>query len=367
MGRVVVKPEWSILILSRYSQTGASSRLRTHQFISYLEAAGAQVTVSSFFDDTYLIKLYRSGERRVRDIACAYLRRTRICAKIRKYDVVWVEKEVFPFLPSAFESLLFRSGTPYVVDYDDAIFHTYDLHKSGLMRLLLRTKFDRLLQCAKVVTVGNAYLEKYVRIHGACNVARIPTVVDLSRYAVAREPISEEFRIGWIGTPATTKYLYLVREPLRQFAREQRMRLVTIGASLLLDFGVPLEQHPWSTETEVALLSNLHIGIMPLPNEPWERGKCGYKLIQYMACGRPVVASPVGVNVDIVTNDVGFLSRTPKHWIEAFKCLVADASLRARLGKEAREKVKMTFSLQAVAPRVVKVLTNAAGVQIEHP
>jgi glycosyltransferase involved in cell wall biosynthesis len=352
--------DWSVLILSRHEPMAASSRLRTHQFIPALQAAGATVETSAFFDETYLQALYRSGGRRAADVARAYARRFRALRKVRKASVVWVEKEVFPYLPGGVEALLPRMGIPYVVDYDDATFHLYDRHRMPIVRRLLAGKFDPLLGGAETVTVGNAYLHDYVAAHGAQRVVRVPTVLDIDRYAVLPEPDDTEFRIGWIGSPGNTGLLTQLFGALRAVHTRRRLRLVTIGAGSLPDIGVPVEQHAWSEELEAHLLSTLHIGVMPLPDGPFERGKCGYKLIQYMACGRGVVASPVGVNAEMVTPDIGFLAATESDWIAAFDRLAGDRELRQAMGAAGRLRAETQYSLQGMAPRIVSLLAEAA-------
>ena len=169
-----------------------------------------------------------------------------------------------------------------------------------------------------------------------------------------------EFRVGWIGSPSTAVLLSLVREPLERLAREQPLRLVTIGARSLPKIDVPTEEHPWSEETEVSLLASIHVGIMPLQDEPWQRGKCGYKLIQYMACGKPVVASPVGVNCEIVTEEVGYLAEDPQEWYAALRRLADDDARRGRLGRAGRLVVEVKYSVPAVAPLLTELLAAAA-------
>ncbi len=354
--------EWSILILSRYAELGASSRLRTFQYIPYLEAQGAAVEVAPFFDDDYLESFYATGNRQPGHVLRAYLRRWRAMASARRASVVWVEKEIFPFLPAVFEGILARAGIPYVVDYDDAAFHTYDRSRHAVVRRLLGNKLDPLLRGAYAVTAGNAYLEDYARAHGARNILRVPTVIKLARYPVCPPPESDEIRIGWIGTPVTAKYLDVLRAPLARLAQSRRIRLVTVGAGPIGEFGIAVEQHAWSEASEAELIASMHIGTMPLPDEPWERGKCGYKLIQYMACGRPVIASPVGVNAEIVRpGENGFLAASEKEWLEAFTRLIEDRTLRQIMGANGRKLVETTYSLQAQSPRVTGLLKEAAG------
>lgn len=350
-----------LLLLSRYGPLGASSRLRMYQFTPALEAAGFEITVSPLFSDHYVESLYATGSRPRLEIFLGYLRRLKILLQVKQFDVVWVEKELFPYLPGMFEHSLARLKVPYVVDYDDAVFHTYDQHRLPWVRGLLGERLTPLISGAYTVTAGNAYLADYARRHGAACVEIIPTVVDLHRYRALPEPDDSVFRIGWIGSASTVKYLDQLREPLRQLALHGDVCLVTVGAPPLRSFGVALEQHPWSADTEAALLATIHVGVMPLPDTPWERGKCGYKLIQYMACGRPVVASPVGINSEIVDDGVGFLAADHDAWVGALSLLRAQPELRRSQGMAGRKKVESRYSLQAVAPGISRLLEEAAG------
>lgn len=356
-----------ILILSRYDKLGSSSRLRMLQYIPRLEALGAQVSVAPLLDDAYILSLYNSQggllskARNLAATAMSYWQRLWIIAGSKKFDVLWLEKELFPFLPGLFELLPGAMGLPYVVDYDDATFHRYDLHDSKIVRLLLGGKLKPLLASADAVTAGNRYLADYASRAGAKQVSIVPTVLDIDRYSVSPEPADEVFRIGWIGSPSTAKYLNVIAEPLRKLAQQKRIILVTIGASALELPGVSLEQHEWTLATEAKLLESIHVGVMPLPDSPWERGKCGYKLIQYMACGRPVIASPVGVNTEIVTAEVGFLAADEQAWLDAFNTLIDQATLRQKLGRSGRMRVEQEFSLQAAAAKIARILADAAG------
>ena len=353
---------WRVLALTRYGSMGASSRLRFLQYVPYLERAGASVAVSAFVSDRAFERVVVKKERQISEMLSAYARRLRAVLTVRRYSLVWVEKEMFPFLPCDLYSLLSASGVPYVVDYDDAIFHMYDRHRSPWVRRLLGQKLNGLLRSAWHVTVGNTYLQHYVESHGARSVTQIPTVVDAARYTVSPQPTADELRIGWIGSAATSMYLDVVKDALVSLSRKQRIKLVTIGAPPLRGFDVPLEQHPWTEESENALLGSVHLGIMPLRDGEWERGKCGYKLIQYMAAGRPVVASPVGINCEIVTRDVGYLASKSSEWVEALGALAHDRNKRIAYGAAARHLVESKYSLQVTAPLFVAQLRKAANV-----
>jgi glycosyltransferase involved in cell wall biosynthesis len=351
-----------ILVLSRYSRLGASSRVRIYQYIPYLEAQGFHVTVAPLLGDGYVMNLYAGRRKDIRSITLAYIRRLRSLLTRHRYDLLWIEKELFPWLPSWGEMLLARMAIPYVVDYDDAIFHRYDMHPSRLVRALLGSKIDRVMRQAALVIAGNDYLAERARRAGSKRVECLPSVIDLNRYHSTPLGGQGVFTIGWIGTPLTAKYLHLVHSALGEVCQRNKGRLVVVGSGKIELDGVPTEIHAWSEETEVAEIQGFDVGIMPIPDEPWERGKCSYKLVQYMACGRPVVASPVGANNHIVENGVnGFLASTTGEWIGALRTLRDDLKMRDRMGRAARSKIEAQYSLQATEPRLASLLRSVMG------
>ena len=186
--------------------------------------------------------------------------------------------------------------------------------------------------------------------------------VDLARYPRAVPAENELFTVGWIGTPVTAKYVRLVESALLELRKGGDLRVVLVGPSWVELRGLTVELRTWSEETEATEIGSFDVGIMPLPDEPWERGKCGYKLIQYMACSRPVVASPVGVNRRIVEEGVnGFLATTTEDWIRGLATLRRDPPTRQRMGEAGRRKVEMEYCTQVTAPRLAALLRSAAG------
>lgn len=354
----------SCLVLSRYGLLGASSRVRFGQYFDALAHEGVACRLSPLLPDAYLPLRYRNDPRRYAHALVGYVERVVALLEARNYDVAWVEGELFPGLPAMFEGLLSTTGTPYVVDYDDALFHKYDRWSSGPLGVLYREKFRRLLSRSRGVTAGNAYLEGLCLQNGAPGVTRVPSVVDIERYVPEDSGRTGDrpLTIGWIGSPHTTKHLRMVEPALRRLASEFRLVLMTVGAARLDGFGIPIEQHPWSLESEVRLINKMDIGIMPLADEPWERGKCGYKLIQYMALAKPVVASPVGVNAEIVSHGLnGFLASDEEGWFEALRDLAASRDRRIAMGAAGRARVIEQYSVQSQAPTVARVLCAAVG------
>ena len=342
-----------ILMLPRYGGLGASSRVRFLQYVPFLTGAGYQVDVAPLLSDEYVRRTYQ-GRRAFGVIMQSYFGRMLTMGRMASYDLLWVEKELWPWLPAFLERAGTRMAGRVVVDYDDAIFHRYDHHASAIVRRMLGSKIDEVMRYADAVTVGNAYLGDRARCAGSEKQLWLPTVVDLERYGTPPNAEKDDpLVIGWIGSPATAAYLQLVAPALESLSRQYQIRCLAIGARADQLQGTPFESVSWSEGDEVAQLQRFDIGIMPLPDEPWERGKCGYKLIQYMACGLPVVASPVGINREIVRHgENGFQATKEPEWIEALQTLVADAALRASMGMMGRQLVEDVYSLQAQAPRL---------------
>lgn len=354
----------SILLLSRYDRLGASSRLRFLDFMPALAAAGIAVTPAPLFDDAYLRALYTGRRQNPAALAATYTRRLGALLAARRHDLVWLEKEALPWLPAWMEQTLL-GGVPYVMDLDDAWFHRYGLHRSGAVRTLLGRKLEALAGKARLVIAGNDHLAQWARDSGAREVLVLPTVIDLERYPPpVPPPPGQPFTIGWMGSPSSAPYLDLVAPALARLAG--RARLLLVGAHgaqpASLPPGLAVEHAPWREDAEAALLARFDAGIMPLTDGPWERGKCGYKLIQYMAAGRPVVASPVGVNTTLVRDgENGFLAADLAGWAAALERLAGNPELRARLGAAGRRLVEERYCLQAVTPRLAEALRAAAG------
>lgn len=351
----------TIAVLSRYGRIGASSRLRMAQFTPHLRAAGLSPVAAPFFEDRYLARLY-AGQPSRRAVLRAYLRRLSQLRGLERARLVWIEKEALPWLPWAVERRLLPRHVPLVSDYDDALFHRYDRHGSAAVRRLFGTKIDRLMAASALVTAGNGYLAERARRAGAPWIEIVPTVVDTTAYAPRAEEGAGEGRIGWIGTPSTWRaYMAPMMPLLGAVARAEGARIVAVGAEPAARPSDRLETEAWSEETEVARIQAMDIGIMPLTDTPWARGKCGYKLIQYMACGLPVVASPVGVNAEIVEHGVnGFLASSEAEWRAALGTLLRDPGLRRRMGAAGRRKVEAQYSLQVWGPRVAALLRDVA-------
>ena len=350
-----------VLALPRYGELGASSRMRSYQYFPILKQAGFQVEVQPLFDDASLSARYLTGRYGFQATLDCYARRVMCLTRAKRFDVIWIEKEAIPWWPRWFE-LSFLQGTPYVLDFDDAVFHNYDQHRLGLVRRLYGQRLDGLMARAALVVVGNDYLANRAICADAPWVEVLPTVVDLGRYPVTR-PIKQAAsslpRIVWIGSPSTAYYLDVLREPLQSLSFRVPFVLRVIGAEVDLP-GVNVECVKWTEATEVASIAECTLGVMPLLNSAWESGKCGYKLIQYMACRLPVIASPIGVNTQIVEDGSnGFLATTAKEWVDALERLLTNTELCIRMGREGRRRVESKYCLQVTGSRMVELLKQS--------
>ena len=335
----------SVLLLSRYECIGPSSRVRHYNYLPSLKRAGIDVTVAPQLDNDYLRRRFADKPRNSLAMLKAYGRRLRQILTARQYDLVWIEKEALPWMPANLERI-FIGNRPIIIDFDDAWYLRYSQHRNPLVRYFLGDKFEQLLGNAAMITTGSARLTKWAEALATEHVVQIPSTVDTDKYSV--RPLPEQpFTIGWIGTPSNVRYLTMISEALHHVQRVHGARVRLIGAADAKLPGVEVEFIPWHEDVEAEKLGDCHVGIAPLANGPWEQGKCGYKVIQYMAAGRPVVASPVGENRHIIVpGETGFFANGTEEWISALTCLAVERERNQRMGFAARKRAEEMYSLR---------------------
>lgn len=349
-----------VLYLTKYSRKGASSRMRSYQYFPYLKTYGIDITVKPFFSDDYLEDLYLNKSRTV-NVLRAYFNRFIVLFSAPKYDLLVFEKEIFPYLPAWAEWILSKTGKPYIVDYDDAIFHNYDLHPNPVFRKLLGNKIDQVMKYSTVVVAGNSYLAERAQMAGAKKIEIIPTVIDLDRYEVKEKDAtkSDKFVVGWIGTKSTFEKHFIPCLGWMKELVESNPDIVfhIIGPEKTASLSENFVFIPWSEKSEVAEIQRMDIGIMPLQDTLWERGKCAYKLIQYAACGIPGVASAVGMNSEVTQHGItGFLADSKVSWKDHIIKLKDIRSLRLELGINARKLIEDKYCVQHTAGQWVNIL-----------
>jgi glycosyltransferase involved in cell wall biosynthesis len=330
--------------------------VRFLQFLPQLEASGFSFDVQPLLSNEYVRSLYGGPSVGTWRLLKAYARRFRALKRRLKYDVVWMEKEALPWLPASIE-IARMEGIPFVVDYDDAWFHRYESH---WLSPILGRKIDLVMRVAHTVVAGNDFLARRARQAGARRVEVVPTAIDFARYRDLPERVPDgRLNVGWIGIPLNAHYLSIVEPALRAV---EGINLQLVGGPVPAKLaGIPAESFAWTEDSEIARIAAFDVGIMPLHDTTWERGKCAYKLIQVMAAGKPVIASPVGANLQVVQHGVnGFLAETPEQWADALRAL-ADPDLRRRMGQAARQTVLDGYTTEVTGPRLAAILARAAA------
>jgi glycosyltransferase involved in cell wall biosynthesis len=336
-----------VLYLTKYSRNGASSRLRSYQYFPFLEDEDIAVTVRPFFNEDYLTRLYAGKKTSLLQFLGFYINRFFVLFSIYKYDRLVIEKELFPYFFSWFEQLLSFFKVKYIVDYDDAIFHNYDKHSNKIIRFFLKNKISNVMKNSHCVIAGNKYLAKKAQDSGAKKIKLLPTTIDLKRYQSKENFKESPIVIGWIGTPSTFKYVKKFEPIFLKLNKIFDIELHIIGAKEENQKCKGIKFFDWSEDDEVAFISKFDIGVMPLDNTPWELGKCSYKLIQYMGCGIPVVASAIGMNKEVVVNgENGFLVKDENEWLGKLSELLLDQNLRIAQGAKGRAIAEEKYSLQ---------------------
>jgi glycosyltransferase involved in cell wall biosynthesis len=353
-----------LAIVPSVYDTNPSQRFRIEQWEPLLRERGVRVTFKPFESDGLHAVLYKPGHmaEKLRLVGEALKRRAGEVRSVRGYDAVYLLREAALLGPPLFERWLARTGVPYVFDFDDAVFIPYVSPSNGYLSYLkFPGKTRAICRMAAHVMAGNRYLADYA---GAVNerVTIIPTTIDTEKYRVEPRAENEVPVIGWSGSFSTALHLATIKTALRRLAERERFRLRVIGARDFHVEGVDVEAMPWRAATEVEDLRPFDVGIMPLPDDEWSRGKCGLKALQYMALGVPTVCSPVGVNSEIIRDgENGLLASTDDEWVEKLSGLLRSAGERARLGRAGRETVEARYSAAVQAPRVYDLFASVVA------
>ena len=355
-----------VLAISPIPEEGAGCRFRIAQFVPYLKTVGYDVEISPFFSSEFFQLVYRPGHylQKTRAFAALALKRLQSIRHIERYDLIFLYREAFPIGPAWIEQWLSRPGCPPIVyDFDDAVFLP---NVSEANRMISSLKYPQkipsIVRASTHVVAGNDFLAEFARRYNS-SVETIPTCVDTDRFAPRANAVpSDPLTVGWIGSPTTGTYLQMLSPVFEQVFARTPFQVKVSGASADVRFGrVPTRNVPWSLADEVALFNTCDIGVYPLTDDEWSRGKCGFKAIQFMACGVPVVASAVGVNREIIDDGVnGFLASTEEEWVTKVSRLIEDRRLRARFAAAGRKTIEERYSLHVNAPKLASVLERAA-------
>lgn len=339
-----------VAIFHLYDRQSASNRYRFEQYKIYFKSKNIILIIYPFFDNDYLLNKFKGNRINIFKLISFYLNRIIQLIKIRRnleYKYVIVYAELFPFFPSWLEILFLPKN--YAYDYDDSMFLKYSSYKPTFISKLFKNKINSLIQSSNCVFAGNKYLYNHARMFST-NVYIIPTVVDTNIFRnLFLEREKNIFTIGWLGSPSTVKYLNIITNVLEKLGKNHKIRLIVIGGNAPKINNINVLEYKWSEDTEINYINQFDIGIMPLYDDEWTKGKCGFKLIQYMACEIPVIASSVGANLDVVPVDCGILVNTEKEWEIAFLKFMFEKEHRIILGINARKWVINNYSTNKYA------------------
>ncbi|HOJ42559.1 MAG TPA: glycosyltransferase family 4 protein [Syntrophorhabdaceae bacterium] len=311
----------------------AASRYRVIQYLPFFQSTGIDYDVREFPKDFKGWIEYLKG--------------------IKSFDTVFIQRKRVP-LPVLLYLKQKKKKTIY--DFDDAVMFRNSLAKNPYS-LRRRLSFKRMLTYTDMVIAGNNFLKKEAQKYHD-NVKVLPTPIDGDRYTQKEYGENEIVNIGWIGDHGSIHYMESYKDVWEDIGNNYKNVMLTIICDTFIETRfIKLNRVPWRYETEVEELKKLDIGVMPLFNDLWSMGKCGYKIIQYMGAGVATVCTPVGINMDVVEDGVnGFWAQTKRDWVEKLSILIEDRDLRISMGKEGRKKVINGYTVQACAPKLIKWL-----------
>jgi len=331
-----------VLFITQTDELGPASRYRVYQYLPYLTQENIEYKVipggRKYYHRMFKKPFYYLG---------LLLRRIRDLTVLNKFDVIFIQREFIPKMYPIGELLYSKINENLIFDFDDAIYVT--------------SKYIyKVLQRSKIVIAGNTYLKEYAQKYNK-NVVVIPTCIDICRYSLKQHSPKEEVTIGWMGTPSNLEYVKSIFPIIQELSSEFRVILKIVGIPNVSYPGINIKSKKWLLNEEISDILSMDIGIMPLPNNKYTKGKCGVKLLQYMAAGLPAVTSQVGVGKEIITTGFnGFLANDKDSWYNSLKLLIEDWRLRKDIGIMARRRVEEEFALGKGARKFIEVIQKMA-------
>lgn len=350
-----------ILFITPYPPGEApSQRFRFEQYFDVLRSQDIDFSVSSFLTHANWRVFYGKGNalKKAAALLLGFWRRTTSIIAVREADFIFVHREASPVGPPIFEWIIAKVLDKKIIyDFDDALWLTDRNQEPLLTRIVKwRGKISTICKWSYRVSCGNAYLAAFAKQFNE-SVTLNPTTIDATGHHNPALISNEKSRtnsviIGWTGSHSTLKYLEILEPVLKQLETKFPNVSIVVIADQPPKMDLQRLIHiPWKEATEIEDLAGIDIGIMPLPDDEWSKGKCGFKILQYMALGIPSVSSPVGVNSKIVEHGQnGFLADSEQEWIELLSKLVGDEPLRREIGERGRQMVVQYYSVNSNTP-----------------
>lgn len=360
--------KFNILFIVPYPKASApSQRFRVEQYFSLLDREGINYKLAPFVNtETYKL-LYKQGfaVKKIFKIVAGFLKRIKlVLVDCKKYDVIFIHREAAPLGPPFFEWMLAKLlKRKYIFDFDDAIWEP-SITASNKLAFYFKAfwKIKYICKWAWINSAGNHFLENFAQQSGARETLFLPTVVDaVNKYVPAVNKLQNHPPvIGWTGSHSTIMYLQSSLEVLKELQQSHAFQLMVISDKKP-ELGMKFIYVPWNEKSEIESLQKFDIGIMPLVKDKWSEGKCGFKIIQYMAAGIPAVASPTGANEHIIDNGInGFICQSKDEWMSRLGLLLNDKVKREEMGLQARKKIEEQYSLQSREAAFLQMLKDCS-------
>jgi glycosyltransferase involved in cell wall biosynthesis len=347
----MIESSMKILFLVPYPLREApSQRFRFEQYFKYLNDAGIRYYCQSFLTKKTWHILYKPKHHihKVAGISWGFIKRLGTLFTIYQYDFVFIHREATPIGPPVIEWIISKLMRKKIIfDFDDAIWLPNTTKENKLVALLkFHSKTRYICKWAYKVSVGNQFLFDFAKTYNQ-NVVYNPTTIDtVHQHVVDKSNQLDKITIGWTGTHSTLFYLNDIVNVIQRLEQKYDFYFMVIADK---NPHLPLKSFVfshWTKEDEILVLNKINIGIMPLKNDQWSMGKCGFKALQYMALGIPTLASDVGVNNIIIEHTKnGFICRTSEDWYNYLELLINDAGLRLKIGQSGRLTVEQRYSV----------------------
>jgi glycosyltransferase involved in cell wall biosynthesis len=329
-----------------------SQRFRFEQYIEFLKNDGFDCNLSYLLNEKDDKVFYSKGKlfAKINIVIKSFFKRLGELNQIKENDIVFIQRECFMLGTSFFERLFAKSGAKVIFDFDDAIWlqNVSEANKTFVW-LKNPNKTAKIITCSSLVIAGNDYLAKYALRYNR-NVVIIPTTIDTNEYCKIPSPRNEKVIIGWSGSITTIQHFEYAIPFLKRIKEKfkDKVEFRVIGDASYVNEELSIKGIAWNKQTEIEDLSIFDIGIMPLPDDEWAKGKCGLKGLQYMALEIPTIMSPVGVNAEIINDGVnGFLASEHTEWVNKLSKLIESEELRKQIGIESRKTVEENYSVNA--------------------
>lgn len=345
-----------ILFWVPYPTQGASNRYRIEQYIPYLERMGICYLHPFWSPSAYKI-LYEKGRhfKKLYYFILGSFSRLFDTLSLFHYDVIIIHREAYPIGGAFFENAVSFFKKPVIFDFDDAIFLPASSHHNNFIEKFKRpNKIASIIRKSEYVIAGNEYLADFARRYNRC-VYVIPTCINTDKYLFHKKNYEDEITIGWVGSITTLGFLDSMRNVfIRLSDKYNHLKFKIIGGVFSVNGLRNIISKPWIEEDEENELKSLDIGIMPMPDNEWTKGKCGFKAILYMSMGIPCVCANVGANKEIISEgENGFLADSEDDWVKKLSSLIESPDLRQKIAVAGRKTVEEKFSLKANAPKFV--------------